>query len=127
MKDEESTKKNWSRRDFLGAVGASVPTLSLMVGAVDLQGSHGALHGQEYDKNKFTPLDLSPHFNCSSSDLGPRPKARWLGGESAGDNLIRLPGGDQHFRGIPFQLGPETLHDQRWLMLSTRASQRSTR
>ena len=48
MKDEESTRKNWSRRHFLGAVGAGVPTLSLMVGAVDVQGSHGSGLGREY-------------------------------------------------------------------------------
>jgi hypothetical protein len=30
--DEDSTEKNWTRRDFLRTVGASVPTLSLMMG-----------------------------------------------------------------------------------------------
>ena len=58
MKDEDSTKKNWSRRNFLRTVGTSMPTLSLMAGGVDVQGSQGAGPGQGYDKNKFTPLDL---------------------------------------------------------------------
>ena len=73
---EDSTEKNWTRRDFLRTVGASVPTLSLMMGAVDVQGSAEAGTGQEYDKSKFTPLDLSPYFNCSSIDLGPRPEGQ---------------------------------------------------
>ena len=124
---EDSTEKNWTRRDFLRTVGASVPTLSLMMGAVDVQGSAEAGPGQEFDNSKFTPLNLTPYFNCSSLDLGPRPKARGLGGESARDGLIRTPAGDQHLRGIPFRLGPESSRDKRWLMLSAQPSLNSTR
>ena len=54
-----------------------------------------------------------------------RPKD-WATG-SARDGLIRTPGGDQYFRGIPFRLGPESLHEKRWLVLSTRPDQNSTR
>jgi hypothetical protein len=125
MKDEDSTEKNRSRRYFLRTVGASVPTLTLMVGGVGVQGSHEAKPGQEYDKNKFTPLDLTRHFNCSSREFGPRSQAK--GGESGRGGLIRTPGGDRHFWGIPFRLGSESLHDKRWLVLSTRASQASTK
>jgi hypothetical protein len=127
MKDEYSTEKTWSRRNFLRTVGAGVPTLKLMIGGVDIQGSDTGGSALKYDESKFIPLDLSRHYNCSSSDFGPRPQARSLADESARDGLIRIAGGNQHFRGIPFQLGPETLHDKRWLALSTRSSQNSTR
>ena len=127
MKGKGSAEEGWTRLDFLRTVGASVPTLSLLIGGVDAAETQSAELGHGYDENKFTPLDLSPHFNCSSTDLGPHPRARALGGESVRDGLIRIPGGEQCFRGIPFRLGPETLQDKRWLMLSTRSSQNSTR
>ena len=126
MKDEYLSNKNWTRRAFL-RTAATVPTLSLINRAVDAQGSLKSRSVREYDESKFTPLDLSPYLNCSSSDLGPHPRARALGGESAHDNLIRTPGGDQRFRGIPFRLGPENLREKQWLMLSMRSSQNSTR
>ena len=121
--NEDSTEKNWTRRDFLRTVGASVPTLSLMMGGVDVQGNANATPVQEFDNARFTPLDLSPYFNCSSLDLGPHAKARALGGKSVHDSLIRTPGGNQRFQGIPFRLGLESSHDKQWLMLSTRSSQ----
>jgi hypothetical protein len=127
MKKEDSTEQNWSRRNFLRTMGAGVPTLSLMGRGVDARDSFGAVTAQEPDKNKFSPLDLRSHFNCSSSDFGARPQAKGMGGESARDGLIRAPGGDRNIRGIPFQLGPENIHDKRWLVLSTRPSQNSTR
>ena len=115
MKHEKDRKEgNWSRRSFLRTVGAGVPTLSLMAGEVCVQGGPGAEPSQEYDQLKFTPLDLSRHFNCSSTDFGPRPEA---------SGLIRTPGGKQFFWGIPFQLGPDELHEKRWLALSTQPVQ----
>ena len=78
----ESPGKDWTRRNFLRMAGASVPTLSLINWRVDAQSSQAAESVQEYDKNKFTPLDLSPCFNCSSIDLGPHPRGQGLGGES---------------------------------------------
>jgi len=125
MKGEGSTEKGWTRMDFLRTVGANVATLSLLIGGLDTAEAQNAKPGQGFDKSKFTSLDLSPFFNCSSADLGPHPKARELGGESVRDGLIRTPGGEQCFRGIPFRLGPENLQDKRWLMLSTRSSQNS--
>jgi hypothetical protein len=41
MKDADSTEKNWSRRSFLRTVGASVPTLSLMVRGEDVKAGQG--------------------------------------------------------------------------------------
>ena len=46
MNGEGSTAKNWSRRHFLRTVGAGVPTLSVIVGGVDVQGSQGAGPGR---------------------------------------------------------------------------------
>ena len=58
MKKEDSTEQNWSRRNFLRTMGAGVPTLSLIGRGVDARDSFGAGTAQEYDKNKFSPLDL---------------------------------------------------------------------
>jgi len=127
MSSEDSTERNWSRRTFLRTVGAGVPTLSLMMAGGDVPSGQEVGPNQEYDKNKFTPVDLSHYFNCSSSDFGPRPQAKAPGDDSAEAGLLRTPGGDQHFRGIPFQLGPESLHDKRWLVVSKRPTEGFTR
>jgi hypothetical protein len=50
---------------LLRAVGTSLPTLSLMMGEVGFQDQDEAAPAQVYDNHKFTPLDLSPYFNCS--------------------------------------------------------------
>ena len=123
----ESPGKDWTRRNFLRMASASVPTLSLVNWRAGAQSSQAAELVHEYDKSKFTPLDLSPWFNCSSIDFGSHPRAGGSGGESGRDGLTRMPGGDQLFRGIPFRLGPETLQEKRWLQLSTRAGHHSTR
>lgn len=125
--NEDSTKKGWTRRDFLRTVGASVPTLSLLTAAVDAQQSQKAEPSRKYDENKFNLLDLGAYLNCSATDFGPRPKAKAWNDDSVGDRLIRTPGGDQSFRGIPFRLGPEDLREKQWLVLSTLSSQNFTR
>jgi hypothetical protein len=75
---------------------------------------------------KFTPIDLRPYFNTSSVDFGPREKAKGLTGESANDGLIRMPGNNQTFRGIPFRLGPEGIHHKSWLVLSASPRSKAT-
>lgn len=125
MKDETSAETRWTRRDFLRTVGVSVPTLSLMQSAV--VGADAAAHVVAYDRQKFTPVDLSRYFNCSSSDFGPHTQAQRLSGETARDGLTLTPAGDQQFRGVPFHLANEGVHDKRWVMLSSRSSPNGSR
>jgi len=70
---------------------------------------------------KFTPIDLSAHFNSSSREFGPCEKAALIGGESAKDSLIRVPAGKRDLQGIPFMLGPEDLQSKSWLVLSAKS------
>jgi len=72
--------------------------------------------------SKFTPIDLSAFFNCSAQDFGPRERAKRLGGDSARDGLIRVPGGKQSLLGVPFWLGPEGVDRKSWLALGARPS-----
>jgi hypothetical protein len=76
--------KSGTRRDFLQAVSAG-PSLALLAG--------GASGMQANTAGKFTPVDLSTHFNVSAKAL-----AGTFG-------AARIPTGSQTFRGIPFQLG----------------------
>ena len=71
----ESPGKDWTRRNFLRMASASVPTLCLVNWRAGAQSSQAAELVHEYDKSKFTPLDLSPWFNCSSIDFGSHPRA----------------------------------------------------
>src|SRR4029077_9265809 len=114
------TVKDSTRRTFLKTVGGGIPTLALI--------AHGSLASSnqepgppgEFASEKFTPIDLGRYFNASSVDFGPREKAKWLRGPSAKDGLVRVPAGDQTFRGIPFKLGPEDIHSKAWAIFSTR-------
>jgi len=127
-KNESPKKSNWSRRSFLRTFGVSVPLLSLVAEGADLdaQQVEGSPQGG-YDSDKFTPLDLSQYFNASPRSFGPRAQARDLGGDSAGDGLIRTPAGERSFWGVPFRLGAEGLEEKRWLVLSTGANQAAAR
>jgi hypothetical protein len=119
MQEENFKPPAWSRRTFLQTMGVNVPTLNLILAAQP--GGHGEATDapRAFDSLKFTPLDLRPHFTASPSDLGPRENAKSLGGASSKDGLVRMPAGNQNFRGIPFQLGPEGVAEKSWIVLST--------
>ena len=70
---------------------------------------------------KFTPIELSAYFNSSSREFGTREKAALIGGDSAKDSLIRVPGGKRDMQGIPFVLGPEDLQSKGWIVLSAKS------
>jgi hypothetical protein len=99
-------------------VGASAPTLALVL---ERPASAEPIP-RPSPSDKFSPVDLSRFFNASPHDLGPREQVRWLGGECAGDALLRTPAGEQALRGLPFRLGPDGLDEKRWVVLSTRPS-----
>ena len=75
---------------------------------------------------KFTPIELSAYFNSSSREFGTREKAALIGGDSAKDSLIRVPGGKRDMQGIPFILGPEDLQSKGWIVLSTKSGPTAT-
>jgi hypothetical protein len=110
--------KDGSRRKFIQTVGASVPTLSLLVGGTQSIGSEGMLERSQFSATKFTPIDLSAYFNCSPADYGPQEQAKRLSGASGNDGMVRTPAGRQNFQGIPFFLGPDGIETKRWLALS---------
>jgi hypothetical protein len=108
-----------TKREFLRTVGVSVPTL-----AVIAQPSGTAFRTSMPSRNdavseKFTPIDLSPYFNASPREFGPRERAKEIGGECARDGLIRVPTGRKALQGVPFWLGPEGLDGKSWIGLST--------
>lgn len=114
--------KNYSRRTFLRTVGTSVPTLALVAQETTARAMTPIASGSEEGSGKFTPIDLSPFFNASPADFGPRDWAEDLIGDSARDGLVRTPTGKQNFRGIPFSLGQEGVEKKSWAVLSTRAN-----
>ncbi len=115
----------FSRREFLKTVGAAAPTVSLMEGGAGEP--LRANSGPDTDGDgKFTPIDLSGYYNSSSKEFGPRPKAAFVGGESAKDSLIRVPGGKRDMQGVPFLLGPEDLDSKSWIVLSTKSGSTAT-
>jgi hypothetical protein len=122
MHNEDSSQKDWSRRNFLQTVGAGVPTLKLMLEGANGGAGQGPGPSPKFDAEKFTPIELGRYFNASPADFGPREPAKGLGGEAAKDGLLRTPAGEQNFRGIPFLLGPEGVEKKRWIALSARAS-----
>jgi hypothetical protein len=123
----DSKDRDWSRRTFLQAVGTGVPTLTLMLREPAAQASRSTGSSGGRASAKFTPVDLSSHFNASARDLGPRPMARELGGDSARDGLLRTPTGKQVFQGIPFWLGAEGVEKRSWAVLGLRANPWLTR
>ncbi|PYV28981.1 MAG: hypothetical protein DMG24_00445, partial [Acidobacteria bacterium] len=77
MRNDETGKKDCSRRDFLHTVGAGVPTLKLMLDGV--AGAAPAVRPEQpFDPNKFTPLDISRHLTATARDFGAREQARGL-------------------------------------------------
>ena len=117
-----SKKMDRSRRAFLKTVGTGVPTISLVLN--EAQGGTPPPSGAAAPPGplpKFIPIDLTRFFNCSPKDFGPRERAKELGGHSASDGLIRMPGGSQLLQGISFQLGPEAVEKKSWLKLSIQA------
>ena len=93
--------------------------LSLLAQGSRIGAHPSAKPGGEAVSPKFTPVDLSPYFNVSPRDFGPREKAKEIGGGSARDGLIRVPTGKETLQGIPFWLGPEGLERKSWIGLST--------
>lgn len=114
-----------TRRKFLQTMGATLPTLTAMVDGRLARAREAEAPSPETVATKFTPIDLDRHFNASSTDFGPRERARVLSGDSAHDGLIRLPGGKQILQGIPFWLGPEGVKQKSWIVLSTRLGSRA--
>lgn len=116
----------FSRREFLATVGAGAPTIRLM-GAPGGSAPHpAAQEATPVGSGKFTPIDLGAYFNSSSQEFGTRDKAALIGGDSAKDSLIRVPGGKRDMAGIPFLLGPEDLTSKGWLVLSTKSAPTAT-
>jgi hypothetical protein len=116
----KTSAPGFSRREFLLTVGATAPTISLTEG-----GARGvpppSLGPEAVDASgKFTPIKLSAYFNSSAREFGTREKAALIGGDSAQDSLIRVPGGTRDMQGIPFILGPEDLQSKGWIVLSTK-------
>lgn len=97
--------KDTTRRDFLQAVGAS-PSLALP--------REEASQINALSSAKFTPVDLSSHFNMSQPELG----AAFDDGSREGFGGI--PTGSQKLQGIPFMLGPGG-SAKSWLLLRDQA------
>ena len=118
-------ENHYSRRTFLRAVGTSVPTLQLVGRAAAAPGGIGPGSSPEsrgtFNSRKFTPIDLTPFFNCSPKDFGPREQANSLDGYSGHAGLIRTPAGRQSLRGIPFLLGGGAWDQKGWVALSTQS------
>jgi hypothetical protein len=114
----KANTNDWSRRRFLETMGASVPTLKLMLKGAHAGAGQAATSDMKFDSKKFTPIDLGRCFTASPSSFGARERAKGLGGDSARDGLVRVPTGDQDFRGIPFRLGPEGVEKRSWIVLS---------
>jgi hypothetical protein len=126
MDEEKKNAREWSRREFLGTVGAGVPTVKLMLDGTTAGARQSTGSSQNLDLKKFAPIDLSRYFTASPTDFGPRERAKDFGGDSAKDGLIRTPTGKQVFLGIPVWLGPEGVEKKCWAVLSTRASSWAT-
>jgi hypothetical protein len=117
--DTDNRGNGFSRREFLYRVGAGVPTLSVAVESAAAAQPRGGEEPADIS-DKFTPLDLSSHFNVSARDFGPRDRARrFLGGPASEDGLVRTAGGNRRLQGAPFLLGPEDTDQKRWVGLST--------
>jgi hypothetical protein len=127
MANEMFNGKDWSRRQFLGTVGAGAPTLKLILEGTSAWAGQGGGSSAAFDAEKFTPIDLTPHFTAAAKDFGPRPMAKELGGDSARDGLVRTPAGREVFQGIPFWLGPGGVEKKSWAVLSALANPWSTR
>lgn len=117
--NSKTTEPGFSRREFLLMTGTGAPMISLMVGAGSETTYAASKTKMESANGKFTPIDMTPYFNASAREFGPRDGAAALGGGSAHDHLIRVPGGKRDLQGIPFSLGLEGADSKSWLVLST--------
>jgi len=112
-----------SRRAFLQRVGTTLPMIQLTSGEAAAQGRTAAgsswRSGSGVNSRKFTPIDLTPFYNCSPGDFGPRDRAKSLIGYAGKPGLIRTPAGRQNLRGIPFLLGNGVWNQNGWAVLST--------
>jgi hypothetical protein len=117
-----NAKNNWSRRNFIQTISGTMPTLALMLHKTPASAMPQTGAGGNRFSDKFIPLDLSRYFTASPSDFGPRQRAKELSREAREDGLIRVPAGQQTFRGIPFVLGPEGVKKKSWVVLSTRST-----
>ena len=119
IRKSKSLTANVLRPESLSKHGA---TLSSKCG--EAGGAVSSVTGPEtrYDGRKFTPLDLSAHFNSSAREFGTREMAALIGAECAQDCLIRVPTGNRDLQGIPFILGPADLQSKGWLVLSANTS-----
>jgi hypothetical protein len=108
-----------TKREFLRSVSATVPTLALLAQGGSIGVHTSAQPTREAVSPKFTPIDLSPYFNASPREFGPREKAKEIGGECARDGLIRVPTGKKTLQGVPLWLGPQGLERKSWIGLST--------
>src|SRR5262249_13754719 len=98
------------------------PIFQLASGQAPAQGRPGGSSSRSasgVDSRKFTPIDLTPFYNCSPADFGPRDRARSLIGYESRPGLIRTPAGRQNLRGIPFLLGNGAWNQKGWAILST--------
>jgi hypothetical protein len=97
------SKTDVTKRAFLQVMGASLPGFKLMLSAMGAapQSAQAATDGQA----KFTPLDCAERFNASADDAGI-------------PEHLRTPSGFQHFRGIPFALGPGKASSKSWIALA---------
>src|SRR5271157_4615938 len=120
-KQSGTSTTGFSRREFLLTVGAAPPTMSLMEGVAIGKPRSAPMAPAATAGLKFTPIDLSTYFNCSSREFGTREEAGMIGGDSATDSLIRVPGGKRDLHGIPFVLGPEDLQSKAWVVLSAKS------
>jgi hypothetical protein len=125
------SKKEMTRRTFLGGVAATVPTIQFLgSGAAELGNAEtGSLSGsgKATHSGKFTPIVLTQFFNCSPADFGPRTPAKHLDGYADRDELIRTPAGLKSLRGIPFLLGSGEWDQKGWALLSVQSKPWATR
>ncbi len=112
-------KNNLTRRGFLKTVGVSVPTLKVLLSGTTASGGPDTDWSLLMKTGKFSPVDLSRYYSASPAEFGPRQLAKDLSGDSMQDGIIRTLGGKQNFRGMPFLLGKEGIHEKSWLVLST--------
>jgi hypothetical protein len=116
---KQSGANVFSRRAFLQAVSGAVPAVGPIYMGVASQGIITPPSADKEVSEKFTPIELTPYFNCSPTDFGPREQAKRLSGYAGREGLIRTPSGRQSFRGIPFLTGPESADQKSWVTLST--------
>ena len=90
------SRKEITRRTFLGAIATAVPTIQLLGSEQAAQGAEAAGSPSDPDQSfrseKFTPVNMTPFFNCSPADFGHRAIAPnlWMA-TRAGRGWCALP------------------------------------